>query len=250
MAITNIDLDNVALEDIRVLIHSIRAGGKTHLLGDMLSHEAAFGPVAYVNTAGEGLMTIKGTGLGKNGYVIDNLADFKGLMKTFTDKPLHAMGLDSLQVLERFVILSVVGTADRSPTSTKDKNEWVDIAREFNNALSSMWRATRLLMCTAPSAINMDPITNNPRVISPDLSGQRALGCAGYFEYVGYIKMLVSGPGLVKRSVQFAPDGVTLVRQQIPNAIVKDIPIPDGPGGWVAIKDAIQKGMETNVKSK
>lgn len=251
MTVKQIDLDNIALDDIRVLIHSTRAGGKTHLLGDMLRYEADFGEVAYVNTAGEGLMTIKGTGLGKHGYIVENLADFKSLMKTFIDKPLHAMGLDSLQVLERFVVLSVVGTADRSPRSGDAKkgenNEWVDISREYYNALASMWRATRLLMCTCPSAINMDPITNNPRVISPDLIGQRALGCAGYFEYVGYIKMLVTGPGKIRRSVQFAPDGVTLVRQQIPNTIVEDIPIPDGAGGWLAIKTTIQKGMETHV---
>lgn len=239
-----IDLDNIALDDIRVLIHSIRAGGKTHLLGDMLKYERDFGDVAYVNTDGEGLMTIRGIGLGKIAYSIETLKDFKELMAQFAKKPLHAMGVDSLQVLERMVMLAVTGTADRSPISTKDKNEWVDIGREFNNALASMWRATRLLVCTAPSALNLDPITNNPRVISPDLSGQRALGCAGYFEYVGYIKMMVTGPGKVKRSIQFAPDGVTLVRQQIPNAIQHDIPLPDGPGGWLAIKTAIQKGME------
>lgn len=241
--IKQIDLDNIALDDIRVLIHSIRAGGKTHLLGDMLKYERDFGEVAYVNTDGEGLMTIRGTGLGKIAYGIETLKDFKDLMTQFAKKPMHAMGVDSLQVLERLVNLHVLGTADRSPISTKEKNEWVDIGREFNNALSSMWRATRLLVCTCPSALNMDPITNNPRVISPDLTGQRALGCAGYFEYVGYIKMLVTGPGKVKRTMQFAPDGVTLVRQQMPNAITNDIPLPDGPGGWLAIKTAIQNGM-------
>jgi len=246
--IKQMDLDNVALEDIRVLVHSIRAGGKTHLAGDFLKEESKHGPVAYVNTSGEGLMTIKGIGLGSVAYVVEDLKDFKQLMKDFAAKPLHAMAVDGLQVLERMVNLSVLGTTERSPTSTKEKNEWVDIGREFNNALASMWRATRLLMCTAPSALNMDPITNNPKVISPDLSGQRALGCAGYFEYVGYIKMLVTGPGKVKRVIQFAPDGITLVRQQMPNAIEKDIELPVGGGGWLAIKTAIQKGMETHAK--
>lgn len=243
--IKQMDLNNVALDDIRVLVHSIRAGGKTHLAGDFLKYESQFGPVAYVNTAGEGLMTIKGIGLGNVAYVVEDLKDFKELMKQFAAKPLHAMAVDSLQVLERMVVLSVVGTAERSPMSNKDKNEWVDIGREFNNALASMWRATRLLLCTAPSAINSDPVTNTPKIISPDLSGQRALGCAGYFEYVGYIKMLVTGPGKIKRVIQFAPDGVTLVRQQIPNAITKDVEIPEGGGGWLAIKSAIQRGMET-----
>lgn len=243
MAVKQLDLDNIALDDIRVLVHSIRAGGKTHLVGDFLKYESQFGPVAYVNTDGEGLMTIKGIGLGNIGYRVDTLKDFKELMAEFAKKPLHAMGVDSLQVLERQVFLHVLGTTERSPISTKDKNEWVDIGREFNNALASMWRATRLLLCTAPSALNMDPITNNPKVISPDLSGQRALGCAGYFEYVGYIKMLVTGPGKVKRMIQFAPDGVTLVRQQIPNAIKDDILLPEGSGGWLAIKSNIEKGM-------
>src|SRR5690349_20058472 len=245
MAVKQMDLDNIALEDIRVLVHGIRASGKTHLCGDMLKYESQFGPVAYVSTAGEGVMTIKGIGLGNIGYIVESLTDFKTLMKQFSDKPLHALAVDSRQVLERFVILSITGSPDRSPKSTKETNEWVEIAREYNNALASMWKATRLLMCTAPSALNMDPITNNPRVISPDLTGQRALGCAGYFEYVGYIKVMVTSPGKVKRSIQFAPDGVALVRQQMPNAITNDIPLPDGPGGWLAIKTAIQKGMET-----
>jgi hypothetical protein len=81
-------------------------------------------------------------------------------------------------------------------------------------------------------------------VISPDLSGQRALGIGGYFEYVGYIKVLATGKGNVKRSIQFAPDGVTLVRQQTPNAIKEDIELPDGLGGWAKIKDRITKAME------
>lgn len=248
MAIKQINLDNLALDDIRVLIHSIRAGGKTHLIGDMLKYESQFGPVAYVNTDGEGLMTIAGIGLGDKAYKIENLKDFKELMKQFADKPLHAMGFDGLQIFERMVIHAVVGTTERSPISgdkNNPKNEWVDIDREWTNGLISMWKATRLLLCSAPTAINADPITNNPKVISPDLSGKRALGCAGCFEYVGYIKMIVSGPGIVKRTVQFAPDGVTLVRQQMPNAIKEDITLPNGAGGWLAIKTAIQKGMET-----
>ena len=250
MAIQKLDLDQLKLEELRVLIHSIRAGGKTHLVGDFLKYESQFGPVAYVNTDGEGLMTIKGIGLGSVGYRVETLKDFKELMLEFSKNKLHALGIDSLQVLERMVRFAVLGTVDRSPISTKDKNEWVDIGREFDNALASTWKATKLLMCTCPSAINQDPITNNPRLISPDLSGQRALGCAGYFEYVGYIKILHMGQGKVKRAMQFAPDGVTLVRQQIPNSITEDIQLPEGPGGWKAIKDRITKGMETNGTSK
>jgi len=53
-----------------------------------------------------------------------------------------------------------------------------------------------------------------------------------------------TGKGKVKRSVQFAPDGVTLVRQQTPNAICEDIALPDGLGGWQVIKDTIMKTME------
>lgn len=246
MSVQKIDLDHLKLEELRVLVHSIRAGGKTHLVGDFLKYESQFGPVAYVNTDGEGLMTIKGIGLGSVGYKVETLKDFRDLMAEFSKNRLHALGVDSLQVLERMVKAAVLGTTERSPISGKEKNEWVDIGREFDNALACMWKATRLLMCTAPSAINQDPITNNPRMISPDLSGQRALGCAGYFEYVGYIKMLVVGKGKVKRCIQFAPDGVTLVRQQIPNSITEDIELPDGPGGWKIIKDRIQKGMETN----
>lgn len=244
MSIQRLDLDNLAFEDIRILLHSIRAGGKTYLAGDFLRHEAQYGPVAYVNTDGEGLMTIKGMGLGKVGYKVETLKDFKDVIAEFTKNRLHALAVDSLQILERIVKIGVMGTADRSPVSTKDKNEWVDIGREFENAVLSLNKAAKLVFCTCPSAINADQITGNPRMISPDLSGQRALGVAGYFEYVGYIKVMPTGKGKVKRSVQFAPDGVTLVRQQTPNSICEDIQIPDGPGGWQTIKETIMKTME------
>lgn len=248
MAIQKLDLDNLTFEDIRMLIHSTRAGGKTFLAGDFLRHEMQYGPVAYVNTDGEGLMTIKGMGLGKVGYKVETLKDFKAVIAEFTKNRLHALAVDSLQILERMVKIDVMGTADRSPVSTKDKNEWVDIGREYENAILSLGKAAKLVLCTCPSAINADQITGNPRIISPDLSGQRALGVGGYFEYVGYIKILPIGKGKVKRSVQFAPDGVTLVRQQVPNSICDDIVLPEGPGGWQAIKDTITKAMEGPAK--
>lgn len=248
MAIQKLDLDNLTFEDIRMLIHSTRAGGKTFLAGDFLRHEMQYGPVAYVNTDGEGLMTIKGMGLGKVGYKVETLKDFKAVIAEFTKNRLHALAVDSLQILERMVKIDVMGTADRSPVSTKDKNEWVDIGREYENAILSLGKAAKLVLCTCPSAINADQITGNPRIISPDLSGQRALGVGGYFEYVGYIKILPIGKGKVKRSVQFAPDGVTLVRQQVPNSINEDIALPEGPGGWQLIKDTIIKAMEGPAK--
>ena len=248
MAIQKLDLDNLTFEDIRMLIHSTRAGGKTFLAGDFLRHEMQYGPVAYVNTDGEGLMTIKGMGLGNVGYKVETLKDFKAVIAEFTKNRLHALAVDSLQILERMVKIDVMGTADRSPVSTKDKNEWVDIGREYENAILSLGKAAKLVLCTCPSAINADQITGNPRIISPDLSGQRALGVGGYFEYVGYIKILPIGKGKVKRSVQFAPDGVTLVRQQVPNSINEDIALPEGPGGWQLIKDTIIKAMEGPAK--
>lgn len=247
MSIQRLDLDNLAFEDIRILLHSIRAGGKTFLAGDFLKHESQYGPVAYVNTDGEGLMTIKGMGLGKVGYKVETLKDFKDVIAELSKTRIHALAVDSLQILERIVKIGVMGTADRSPISTKDKNEWVDIGREFENAVLSLNKAAKLVLCTCPSAINADQITGNPRIISPDLSGQRALGVAGYFEYVGYIKVMPTGKGKVKRSVQFAPDGVTLVRQQTPNAICEDIVLPDGLGGWQVIKETITKAMEVKA---
>ncbi len=244
MAYQKLDLDHLTLDDTRILVHSIRAGGKTHLAGDFLKHESQYGPVAYINTDGEGIMTIKGMGLGKVGYKVETLKDFKELISEFHKNRLHALALDSLQILERIVKIGVMGTADRSPVSTKDKNEWVDIGREFENAVLSLNKAAKLVFCTCPSAINADQITGNPRIISPDLSGQRALGVAGYFEYVGYIKITPTGKGKVKRAIQFAPDGVTLVRQQAQTAICEDLVLPDGPGGWLTIKNTIMKAME------
>mgnify|MGYP001605837114 CR=1 FL=1 len=238
-----VNLDNTTLEHFRILVHSVRAGGKTHLAGDFLNYEKQFGDVAFLSIEGEGLMTIKGIGLGNVGYVIETLKDLKELTAEFAKKPLQAIALDSLQVLERIIKLHVVGTLDKSPSSTKETNQWVDLQREFENILLGLGRSAKFIMCTCPSAINADNITNNPRLISPDLTGQRALGCAGYFEYVGYIKTMQTGKGVSKRSIQFASDGVTLVRQQTPNEIIEDIQLPQGAGGWLVIKQRIEKGL-------
>lgn len=243
MAILPIDLDTITLDGIRVLVHSIRAGGKTHLLGDFLTTEAKEGPVAYINTDGEGYMTLQGSGLGKAMYRVSNLKEYNEVVKEFAAKPLQAIAVDSAQILEQFCFHHVVGTDARSPkggTSQGSVNEWAEISREFYNALRYTRKAAKMLMVSCPSSINADPVTGAQKIISPDLSGQRALGIAGIFEFVGYIKMMVTSPGNVKRLIQFAPDGSVLVRQQKREAIKADIELPK-VGGWQAIKNAILK---------
>lgn len=246
MPIAPMNLDTATLDGIRVLVHSIRAGGKTHLAGDFLKEESKEGPVAYINTDGEGFMTIQGIGLGNVMYKVSNLKEYNEVIAGFVAKPLQAIAVDSAQILEQFCVWDITGSDKRSPQSTKEKNEWVDINREFYNALRNTRKAAKMFFMTAPSAINADPITGAAKMISPDLIGQRALGIAGSFEYVGYIKLLAMGGGNVKRSIQFAPDGVTLVRQQLSNPITKDIDLP-AVGGWSAIKTAIMNGL---TKSK
>ena len=242
MPIQPMNLDTATLDGIRVLVHSIRAGGKTHLAGDFLKEESKVGPVAYINTAGEGFMTIQSIGLGNVMYRVTSLKEYNEVIASFVAKPLHAIAVDSAQILEQFCMWDVMGTDKRSPMSTKEKNEWVDINREFYNALRQTCKAAKMFFMTAPSAINADPITGAAKMISPDLIGQRALGIAGSFEFVGYIKLLAKGGGNVERSIQFAPDGVTLVRQQSPKPITADIKLPQ-VGGWAAVKSAIINGL-------
>lgn len=245
MPIQPMNLDTATLDEVRVLFHSVYGGGKTHLAGDLLKTESKIGPVAYISTEGEGYMTIQGIGLGSVMYKVSNLAEYNELVTSFVAKPLQALVIDSAKVYEQFCVWAIAGDK-RSPQSTKEKNEWVDINREFFNGLRQARKAAKVLCMTCPSAINADPITGAARMISPDLIGQRALGIAGSFEYVGYIKLLATGGGNVKRSIQFAPDGVTLVRQQLSNPITKDIDLP-AVGGWAAIKSAIMNGL---TKSK
>ena len=238
MARKKFNLDSQALDGFTMMVHGGRAAGKTHLMGDFLAHEKAKGHIRFINVLGEdGTLTISGMGLGAIAETVESYEDFLAACKEYQDSGVHAVALDSLSVLGRWVCKKVLGGADRAPRISKEGNEWGDFHREMDIAMLRLRQAARYVLCACPSDKSADQLTGIT-YISPDLPGRQAVGSAGWFDFVGFLKADVVGPKKIERKLVIAPNSTIVVRQRLPKQIVEDIVLPDGPGGWAKIKQA------------
>ena len=238
MARTKFNLDLLMVDSFTMLVHGIRAAGKTHLLGDMLSTEREYGKVCFINMVGEdGAASAKSFGLGEIGENHESYDDFKLFCKEYAGKKLRAVGLDSVSVLGRWVMRSVVG-ADRLPRITKESNEWGEFHREMDNAMALFRNTAQRVLAVCPSDRSVDAVTQRT-YISPDLSGRQAVGSAGWFDFVAYLQADVTGPGVVARKLVIAPNSTIVVRQRLSKQIASDIDLPNGPGSWLKITKLI-----------
>lgn len=238
MARLKFNLDLLMIDSFTMLVHGIRAAGKTHLLGDMLATECEHGKVCFINMVGEdGAASAKSFNLGEIGENHESYDDFKSFCKEYAGKKLRAVGLDSVSVLSRWVMRSVVG-ADRLPKITKESNEWGEFHREMDNAMALFRNTAQRVLAVCPSDRSVDAVTQKT-YISPDLSGRQAVGSAGWFDFVGYLQADVEGPGKVTRKLVIAPNSTIVVRQRIKKAITSDIALLDGPGSWKKITNII-----------
>jgi hypothetical protein len=236
------DLDKSELDGYSLLVHGNRAAGKTHLMGDFLKTESANGPIRFINVVGEdGELTLKGMGLGDVGEHIDSLDDFLAAIKEYEGLKLQALGVDSLFALSRWIMRKVTGS-DRLPEIRKESNEWGDLHHKSYNTAMAVRRAAKIVMCTCPSDKSVDQISGKT-FITPDLPGRQASGSAGWFDFVGFIDTVSTSSG-VERTFNMAPNNQTIVRQRLPKQITEPIKLPQGPGGWLAIKTAIEKGWK------
>jgi len=235
---TKFNLDLQMTDSLTILIHGIRASGKSHLIGDLLATEKEAGKVCYVNMIGEdGSSSAKSFNLGEIGENHESYDDFKAFCKEYAGKKLQAMGLDSLSVLGRWVMRAIVG-GDRLPRISKDSNEWGEFHREMDNAMVLLRNTAKFVMAVCPSDRSVDNVTQRT-YITPDLSGRQAVGSAGWFDFVGYLSAEVLSPGEVTRKLIVAPNGSIVTRQRLAKQITTDIVLPNGRGSWAKIKKTI-----------
>lgn len=256
---TKFNLDTQILNGFSLMVHADRAVGKTHLLGDALATEMTIGPVKYINVAGEdGMLTISAMGLGNVGETITEYKDFIEITEEYAKSPLQAIALDSLPMLAKLAMRQVTGS-DRLPViPNRDQlragmtNEWPEVHRLMESAIVKLKRAAKYVLVAAASDKAMDMLDmsgkGTPTLIAPNLPGKEASDSAGWFDFVGYMQLKHTRPGEFKRTFSMVPDGVTRVRQRVPNLITTAIELPVGRGGWVAIKTAIESASRKESK--
>ena len=238
MARLKFNLDLLMVDSFTMLVHGIRASGKTHLIGDMLSVEGKVGKTCFINMAGEdGAASAKSFKLGDVGETHESYADFQSFCKDYAGKKLQAVGLDSLSVLGRWVMRATVGS-DRLPRVTKESNEWGEFHREMDNAMALLRNTAKYVVAVCPSDRSVDAVTQRT-YISPDLSGRQAVGSAGWFDFVGYLQADIESPTTVARKFVIAPNSTIVVRQRLSHAITSDLKLPEGVGSWSLIKNTI-----------
>ena len=238
------DLDKAELDGYTMLIHGGRAAGKTHLVGDFLRTESANGPVRFINIAGEdGNLTLRGMGLGECGEHIESYQDFYDAITEYSKTKIHAVGVDSLHALSRWVMRKVTGS-DRLPEiKQQGGNEWGELHHLMYNLMMMLRRSGKYVMCTCPSDRSVEQLSGKT-YITPDLPGREAAGSAGWFDMVYYLSADAIGPGKVQRTITCVPNSNIIVRQRLPKQITEPIKLPDGAGGWKTIKDIVDKSWK------
>lgn len=226
-----------------VLVHGGRASGKTYLQGDFLCTEMKNGPVRFINVAGEdGALTLRGMGLGEVGETIESYKDFMEAITEYTGLHLQALAVDSAHALSRWIMQKVT-KSDRLPEIRKESNEWGELHHISYNTYLALRRAAKYVMCSCPSDKSVEQLSGKT-LITPDLPGRQAAGCAGWFDFVGYLEATPIGPNDIQRRFMMTPNASVIVRQRLPKQITEPIIIPTGPGGWNAIKTHIEKAWK------
>lgn len=236
------NLDKAELDGYTILVHGGRAAGKTHLVGDFLRTESKIGTVRFLNIVGEdGNLTLRGMGLGDVGEHIESYQDFQDALKEYQALKLHALGVDSIHALSKWIMKKVTGS-DRLPEIRKESNEWGELHHLSYNTYTALRRSARMVMCTCPSDKSVEQLSGKT-FVTPDLPGRQAAGSAGWFDFVGYLEATAI-PGGVQRTFLMTPNSTVIVRQRLPRQITEAIKLPDGYGAWQTIKTAIEKGWQ------
>ena len=249
MALKLFNLDVQPDEGYTMMVYGGRATGKTHLLGDMLREEAKQGKVLYVNIAGEdGMKTIKNIGLGNVGVEATEFNDLEDLIAKLTKEPVHAIAIDSLRAVAKLANRRITGS-DRAPiVEPKGRNEWGELHTLMESTCIRLRHVAKyvVLACPADKSVAELDLADKAKAdhIAPDLPGKEAVQSAGWFDFVGRLEIKSVRPQVFARTFNMVPDNVNIVRQRVPSMIKEPIVIPDGQGGWVAIKTKISEAMK------
>lgn len=237
------NLDQSELDGYMILVHGGRAAGKTYLAGDFLKEESQYGPVRFINVVGEdGYLTLRGMGLGDVGDSVDSYQDFMELLKEYKSLNVHAIAVDTIHALSRWIMRKVTG-GDRLPIIAKESNEWGDLHHSTYNLHMSLRHAAKMVLCTCPSDKSVEQLSGKT-YITPDLPGRQAAGSAGWYDFVGYLEATAVGPNNIQRSFLMTPNSTVIVRQRLPRQITAPIKLPQGAGGWKVIKETIEQSWK------
>lgn len=242
------NLDATGPEEIKhILIFGPYGSGKTHLQGDFCRYYIEQGKTArFLNLSGEdGYQSLKGMGLGDIGESVDSLEDYEAALVDYRKDSTYALAIDSLTVLYRLLLKKVVGEI-RYPDAKVDGQRamamWGQISMGILNYVHKSRSAAEYTLWVAPYDKNTDPVTGGETpLITPNLPGQNALACYGWFDMVGYLSSRQgSGPGKAIRSLTFVDDGKVQTRQRLPQPL-GTLQIPEGGGGWAKLRVAIEQ---------
>jgi AAA domain len=247
-------LDIATLDELMVLIHGPYGSGKTHLQGDFLRWAKEQGPIAYLNIKGEdGHASLASMELGMVGETVSTLEDYDAALKDYGAQKVAGLAVDSLPAFYRLVMKKVVGEV-RYPEPAKDgekaKMMWGQLTMLTMGRVIDSRAAAKYVLWVAPFDKSDDPVGGGGKAITPDLPGKLAYGCAGWFDFVGFLQAETLGPNNVQRKVTFAPSAGVLTRQRIPRPITEPITIPQGSGGWTAIFRAMQAAFTNGTPKK
>lgn len=234
------NLDLQTLDSFNMLVYGLWGVGKTHFIGDALLEESKVGPVKYLNIAGEdGGLTLSRMGLGNVGENIETPADLKDFIAQYTKAPLQALAVDSLLALSVKVIQARVG--DRLPTIKGDGNEWGEVHWAMSSLVSALRPCAKYFMATCPADRESDPIKGT-KYLAPMLPGRQAREIQGKFDFVGYMQAITIGKK-TRWTITFAPSEEISARQRVPTPLINEIVVPQGGGGWLAFKSALQTSL-------
>lgn len=252
----NLNITN--LDTTSVLVQGIPNCGKTHLGGDMLLTEREFGPVRFIDIKGEGgAASIAHMGLGDVGVTVDSAKDVRELAAEFARDKVHAAVLDGGRLLFNLILIEQVQsdpkTADaiRLPDARydgeKSKGYWSQGRFAMEQTITLLKTSVKVLMLTVTSQQDVHEITGQKQV-APDIYGKMGSGLIGLFDFSGYIKAEVTGPGRVQRTVSFEVRNDVQTRQRLAYPLKETIVLPDGLGGWAKIKAALTAGLAKGGK--
>ncbi len=241
------NLDLTELDRFTILVYGAYGVGKTAFVGDCLRTLSAQGPVRFLNMKGEdGHLTLRGAGLGEIGETIENTKDYDAAIEEYTKQGLTALGVDSLPAWETLVLRDVVG-AERFPDAKLDgeraKALWGQIKKRTEAGVTAARQAAKYVIWSAPYDRTEDPFGGGSKFLSPNLIGKSAVASIGWFDFVAVMQATTMGAGKVRRWLSLAPRNDALTRQRLPQPITADIDIPEGPGGWTRLFEAIQGAM-------
>lgn len=238
---------NLDIPDMRrmtFLIHGNYGVGKTRLLGDMLLHErTGGGKVAFLNIAGEdGHLSVANLGLGEVGETVDTLKDFQDALVDYKKAGMAALAIDGGAQFGKLVIKSVCG--DRLPSVGKGSDDWQKIHQTFEAVIASLRDVAPIVMMASRSDRSTDQISGEVS-LTPDMPGRQAAGVGAQFDFVFVMKAIATGPNKIRRFLQTAPMANTVIRARLPMALPHEIDIPEGGGGWAALRKHIAENLDT-----